>query len=662
MRGLQRFVQFSGAGFDEEEDEEEERETPVIEDRSSSPPASASAEIKVLKNPVFSISNKAGELKTRKHSIFSSQRVSVSNYPGAPAVPLCRGQRSEEAWHCGSNAQGREALLGTGARIIPGTFSRNEGETPLSSSQSLSIEPRVTRSELEPALKHPRNVFSIRTQSSRSVTGSDHESAGSSSVIWIRSGVVLSLRSATAGHSDTPGGSLCALEHVISPRLMAWFNEISMCAFVHSQRFLLQHEKNSECNHLRFLRSDLNRGNATVRLIKHQTGERLGEGRRVSARVRSCSGRPPHPNTLLTEIRGKNFSNKGDFVKNNPRHKTKENKDVKLAKKQVLQKHSVSANRRQCHEQTEAETIRFSETPAGGSILLPFLPSVLLWFSSPRSNIDPSLAWPFTAQADRCHTETPLRRPFVFRLGSGGTMTDGDYDYLIKLLALGDSGVGKTTFLYRYTDNKFNPKFITTVGIDFREKRVVSCSSPGKRLVNKSVQLTVVFLQVYTTNSPNGTTGKTFKVHLQLWDTAGQERFRSLTTAFFRDAMGFLLMFDLTSQQSFLNVRNWMSQLQANAYCENPDIVLVGNKADLADQREVQEKQAKELADKYGIPYLETSAATGSDVERAVSTLLDLVMKRMEQCLEKPPPEANPNDTGTANLSDAPSHSRKCAC
>ncbi|XP_064336426.1 ras-related protein Rab-27B isoform X3 [Camelus dromedarius] len=117
------------------------------------------------------------------------------------------------------------------------------------------------------------------------------------------------------------------------------------------------------------------------------------------------------------------------------------------------------------------------------------------------------------------------------------TMTDGDYDYLIKLLALGDSGVGKTTFLYRYTDNKFNPKFITTVGIDFREKRVV-----------------------YNTQGPNGSTGKAFKVHLQLWDTAGQERFRSLTTAFFRDAMGFLLMFDLTSQQSFLNVRNWMSK------------------------------------------------------------------------------------------------------
>uniref|UniRef100_A0A8C1V7Z5 small monomeric GTPase n=1 Tax=Cyprinus carpio TaxID=7962 RepID=A0A8C1V7Z5_CYPCA len=168
-------------------------------------------------------------------------------------------------------------------------------------------------------------------------------------------------------------------------------------------------------------------------------------------------------------------------------------------------------------------------------------------------------------------------------------MTDGDYDYLIKLLALGDSGVGKTTFLYRYTDNKFNPKFITTVGIDFREKRVV-----------------------YTTNSPNGTTGKTFKVHLQLWDTAGQERFRSLTTAFFRDAMGFLLMFDLTSQQSFLNVRNWMSEIQASSSSSDVCLCFLFPR----------------------IPYFETSAATGAEVEKAVVTLLDLVMKRMEQSCE----------------------------
>uniref|UniRef100_A0ABI7Y113 small monomeric GTPase n=17 Tax=Boreoeutheria TaxID=1437010 RepID=A0ABI7Y113_FELCA len=219
------------------------------------------------------------------------------------------------------------------------------------------------------------------------------------------------------------------------------------------------------------------------------------------------------------------------------------------------------------------------------------------------------------------------------------TMTDGDYDYLIKLLALGDSGVGKTTFLYRYTDNKFNPKFITTVGIDFREKRVV-----------------------YNAQGPNGSSGKAFKVHLQLWDTAGQERFRSLTTAFFRDAMGFLLMFDLTSQQSFLNVRNWMSQLQANAYCENPDIVLIGNKADLPDQREVNERQARDLADKYGIPYFETSAATGQNVEKAVETLLDLIMKRMEQCVEKTQVPDTVNGGNSGKLDGEKPAEKKCGC
>ncbi|XP_030045019.1 ras-related protein Rab-27A [Microcaecilia unicolor] len=191
-------------------------------------------------------------------------------------------------------------------------------------------------------------------------------------------------------------------------------------------------------------------------------------------------------------------------------------------------------------------------------------------------------------------------------------MADGDYDYLLKFLALGDSAVGKTSFLYQYTDGKFNSKFITTVGIDFREKRVV-----------------------YRANGPDGIVGRGQRIHLQLWDTAGQERFRSLTTAFFRDAMGFLLLFDLTNEQSFLNVRNWMSQLQMHAYCENPDIVLCGNKSDLEDQRAVKEEDAREFAEKYGIPYFETSAANGSNVSKAIETLLDLIMKRMERCVDK---------------------------
>ncbi|XP_043934880.1 ras-related protein Rab-27A [Protopterus annectens] len=209
-----------------------------------------------------------------------------------------------------------------------------------------------------------------------------------------------------------------------------------------------------------------------------------------------------------------------------------------------------------------------------------------------------------------------------------------EYDYLIKFLALGDSGVGKTSLLFQYTDGKFNSKFITTVGIDFREKRVM-----------------------YKPNGPDGMGGRGQRVHLQLWDTAGQERFRSLTTAFFRDAMGFILMFDLTNEQSFLNVRNWISQLRMHAYCENPDIVMCGNKCDLDDQRVVKEEEAKELADKYGIPYFETSAANGTNVNKAVDCLLDLLMKRMGQDLDRTLRPKGQNSTDQLN-EDA----GKCSC
>ncbi|KAK1160719.1 ras-related protein Rab-27A [Acipenser oxyrinchus oxyrinchus] len=223
-------------------------------------------------------------------------------------------------------------------------------------------------------------------------------------------------------------------------------------------------------------------------------------------------------------------------------------------------------------------------------------------------------------------------------------MSDGDYDYLIKFLALGDSGVGKTSFLYQYTDGKFNSKFITTVGIDFREKRVM-----------------------YKSCGPEGNSVRGQRIHIQLWDTAGQERFRSLTTAFFRDSMGFLLLFDLTNEQSFLNVRSWMSQLQMHAYCENPDIVLCGNKCDLDDQRAVKEEEARELADKYGIPYFETSAANGHNVSKVVEALLDLIMKRMERCVDKswiPDGVVRSNGHGsTEQLSDSKDKDQaKCSC
>jgi GTPase SAR1 family protein len=207
---------------------------------------------------------------------------------------------------------------------------------------------------------------------------------------------------------------------------------------------------------------------------------------------------------------------------------------------------------------------------------------------------------------------------------------------------------GKTTFLYQYTDSQFNPKFISTVGIDFREKRVV-----------------------YRPKTPPN--AKPYRIHLQLWDTVNKHsfflfynficfyfffsrqgkngnkkktlrfcykqfffcRFRSLTTAFFRDAMGFVLMFDLTSEQSFLNVRNWLAQLQCHAYCEDPDVILVGNKADREEGRVISQARAKELADKYSLPYIETSAFTAQNVKESIEMLLDKVMSRMEKTIGK---------------------------
>ncbi|XP_061428401.1 ras-related protein Rab-27A-like [Lethenteron reissneri] len=185
--------------------------------------------------------------------------------------------------------------------------------------------------------------------------------------------------------------------------------------------------------------------------------------------------------------------------------------------------------------------------------------------------------------------------------------SSGEYDYLIKMLSLGDSGVGKTSVLGCYVDGKFSTKFISTVGIDFREKRVIF--NPGGK---------------------EGPAGDGLKIHLQLWDTAGQERFRSLTNAFFRDAMGFFVFFDITDEQSFVNVRHWMDQLQHHAYCPNPDVVLCGNKADLTEQRAVGEDDALSLAREYGMPYVETSAATGENVARAVELLLERVMRRVQ--------------------------------
>ncbi|XP_055337784.1 ras-related protein Rab-27A-like [Paramacrobiotus metropolitanus] len=204
-----------------------------------------------------------------------------------------------------------------------------------------------------------------------------------------------------------------------------------------------------------------------------------------------------------------------------------------------------------------------------------------------------------------------------------------DYDYLVKLLALGDSGVGKTSFLCQYTDGVFQSRFVSTVGIDFREKRVVSHSSSS--WLHDLHPFWHLRHTLFGTYDIIGLCAYFFLIFF----ICKFDRFRSLTTAFFRDAMGFLLMFDVTSEDSFLHVRSWLEQLRTHAAIETPDIVLCGNKADLDSRRKVSEARAREFAKQHGMPYFETSAATGQNVAACVDKLLELVMVRMEESLDK---------------------------
>uniref|UniRef100_A0A8C3NM02 small monomeric GTPase n=1 Tax=Geospiza parvula TaxID=87175 RepID=A0A8C3NM02_GEOPR len=159
------------------------------------------------------------------------------------------------------------------------------------------------------------------------------------------------------------------------------------------------------------------------------------------------------------------------------------------------------------------------------------------------------------------------------------------YDYLFKLLLIGDSGVGKTCALFRFSEDAFNATFISTIGIDFKIRTI---ELDGKR------------------------------IKLQIWDTAGQERFRTITTAYYRGAMGIMLVYDITNEKSFENIRNWVRNIEEHA---SPDVekMILGNKCDANDKRQVSREQGEKLAASFGIKFMETSAKANINIEN-VST------------------------------------------
>merc|ERR1711959_322703 len=144
-----------------------------------------------------------------------------------------------------------------------------------------------------------------------------------------------------------------------------------------------------------------------------------------------------------------------------------------------------------------------------------------------------------------------------------GMSKDDEYDYLFKVVLIGDSGVGKSNLLSRFTRNEFNLETKSTIGVEF---------------ATRSIQAD----------------GRTIKA--QIWDTAGQERYRAITSAYYRGAVGALLVYDISKQQTFKNVERWLTELRENA-APNIVIMLVGNKADLRHLREVPTETAKERVD-----------------------------------------------------------------
>ena len=177
----------------------------------------------------------------------------------------------------------------------------------------------------------------------------------------------------------------------------------------------------------------------------------------------------------------------------------------------------------------------------------------------------------------------------------------GDLHYFVKLLMLGDSGVGKSCLMTRFSDGNFPLDIIGTAGIDCKEK-IVSAAEKN--------------------------------IKVQIWDTAGQERYSVLTESYYKKAFGIILVYDITDPNSFSSVDTWIKSIKekGNAVVE---IVLVGNKTDLQHRKKVPTKAGENLASSYHIPFIEASAKDGTNVEKAFATLIENILrneKLITQC------------------------------
>jgi len=182
--------------------------------------------------------------------------------------------------------------------------------------------------------------------------------------------------------------------------------------------------------------------------------------------------------------------------------------------------------------------------------------------------------------------------------------------------------VGKSCLLCRYSDDVFNSNFITTIGIDFKIRTIELDGA---------------------------------KIKLQIWDTAGQERFRTITQAYYRGAMGILLVYDVTDDKSFNNIRTWMRNIEQHAN-EQVVKILLGNKCDMPDKKMVTYEQGADLAKEFSIQFYETSAKTNVNVEEAFTAIARAIKDK------KPPNPVDPSPPKPDLKEPAPSAPKKKCC
>ncbi|KAK5781347.1 hypothetical protein RI543_001188 [Arxiozyma heterogenica] len=172
-----------------------------------------------------------------------------------------------------------------------------------------------------------------------------------------------------------------------------------------------------------------------------------------------------------------------------------------------------------------------------------------------------------------------------------------DYDYLFKIVLIGDSGVGKSNLLSRFTTDEFNIESKSTIGVEFATRTI---EVEGK------------------------------KIKAQIWDTAGQERYRAITSAYYRGAVGALIVYDISKSSSYENCNHWLTKLRENAD-DNVAVGLIGNKSDLAHLRAVPTDEAKNFASENQLLFTETSALNSENVDLAFRELITAIYQMVSK-------------------------------